>query len=667
MLNETNFPDEVLRAILKDALKKNDNETITASEIENLTYLDCSDATNRFYSSGTKKYLQNLKGLVDNFTQLQRLNLSKNEKLNNPDLLTGAIYNLISLDVSECKAMSTLNLMTSVSDANTGNNLKLQYLNCSATPIETLSLTKCTELVSLDCSKTKLSTIDLSNNTKLRSLKLDDSGWGASSYTTGTTPKLQTLDVSPCTELRELSCAWNYTAAQTNNRNPLQTLNVSNCTKLETLNCRGSSLKTLDLSKNTALKTLDCSYNLLTALDVSECTALESLNCGINTNLATLTFGNNTELNYVYCETAKLTEIDISGCTKLTKDLVHGDNNLTIHSVPKFHSQALILRSDLGLVFNIEWPNDGMTNYFQSNTSMSFDINNGEASSIFDGANATADKDNAEIFSYECPVNSIQIADPVTAYFAYTKQNIEGDEDAGKTTIITKDYSVQTYLDAVMKDNTYTVQGNTYFRSEELQNLLMAIKDFGHYVQPVLSKTNGWKLGTDHAVINAANEDYSAFVTSAKNALGKYKSIITDTNSGLKVEYTLELESLTRLLVCLIPDDETVTAVNATLDGGTEEALVYDDTEKCYIVEIPEIRPQLMSKDHTIAVTTNKGTMNIKISALSYANAILNPTSGMTPDMGHGITEDEIKNAAAAIYHYCDCTKKYRGKNGYTD
>lgn len=637
-----------MRAILKDALKKNDNETITASEIENLTYLDCSDATNRFYSSGTKKYLQNLKGLVDNFTQLQRLNLSKNEELNNPDLLTGAIYNLISLDVSDCKALSTLNLMTSVSDANTGNNLKLQYLNCSATPIETLSLTKCTELVSLDCSKTKLSTIDLSNNTKLRSLKLDDSGWGASSYTTGTTPKLQTLDVSPCTELRELSCAWNVATQQ---RNPLSALNVSNCTKLETLNCRGSSLTALDLSKNTALKTLVCSYNSLQTLTFGENDALTSLTCDVNSSL---------------------NEIDISGCTKLTKDLVIRDNNLKIHSVPKFHSQALILRSDLGLVFNIEWPKDDMTNYFQSNTSMSFDINNGEASSIFDGANATADKDNAEIFSYECPVNSIQIADPVSAYFAYTKQNIEGDADAGKTTIITKNYSVQTYLDAAMKDNTYTSMGNTYTRSEELQNLLMAIKDFGHYVQPVLSKTNGWNLGTDHTIINAANEDYSAFVESAKNALGKYAAVITDGNgeeqkSGLTVSYTLELESLTKLLVCLTPDDESVTAVNATLDGGTENVAVADNTENYYIVEIAEIRPQLMSKDHTIAVTTNKGTMNIKISALSYANAILNPTSGTTPDMGHGITEDEIKNAAAAIYHYCDCTKKYRDKNGYTD
>lgn len=652
VLNEENFPDEVLRAILKDTLNKQDNDTITTAEIENLTYLDCSDATNRFYSSGTKKYLQSLTGLVNNFTQLQRLNLSKNEKLNNPDLLTGAIYNLISLDVSECNALSTLNLMTSVSDASTGNNLKLQYLNCSATPLETLSLTKCTELVSLDCSKTKLSTIDLSKNTKLRSLKLDDLGYGSSSYTTGTTPKLQTLDVSPCTELRELSCAWNFTAAQTNNRNPLSTLNVSNCTKLETLNCKGSNLTTLDLSKNTALKTLNCSYN---------------------SSLQTLTFGKHDALTSLTCDVnSSLNAIDISGCSKLTKDRVIRDSNLTIHSVPKFHSQALIMRSDLGLVFNIEWPKDDMINYYQSNTSMSFDINNGKASSIFDGANATADKDNTEIFSYECPVNSIQIADPVTAYFAYTKQNTEGDEDAGKTTIISKDYSVQTYLDAAMKDNTYTSMGNTYTRSEELQNLLMAIKDFGHYVQPMLSKTNGWKLGTDHTVITAANEDYSAFVESAKNALSKYAAVITDGNgeeqkSGLKVEYTLELESLIKLLVCLIPDDETVTEVKTVLDDGEENTLDYDDTEKCYIVEIPEIRPQLMSKDHTIAVTTNKGTMNIKISALSYANAILNPTSGTTPDMGHGITEDEIKNTAAAIYHYCDCTKKYRDKNGYTD
>lgn len=553
--------------------------------------------------------------------------------------------NLKSLDLSGCTGVTGVTLASPA----------LEYLNCSHTNMSKLDVSACTALISLDCSNTKIAGItstatsgsnalSLLKNPNLRSLKCDNLG-----ITNNTsTSTLKTFDVTGCTELRELSLSWQVSA---NTHQSISTLDLSNCTKLETLNCSGNTLTALDVSKCPKLETLNCSNNSLTSLTLGENDALTSLTCDVNSSL---------------------NEIDISGCTKLTKDLVHGDNNLIIHSVPKFHSQALILRSDLGLVFNIEWPNDDMTNYFQSNTSMSFDINNGEASSIFDGANATADKDNTEIFSYECPVNSIQIADPVSAYFAYTKQNIVGDADAGKTTIITKNYSVQTYLDAAMKDNTYTVQGNTYFRSEELQNLLMAIKDFGHYVQPVLSKTNGWKLGTDHAVINAANEDYSAFVTSAKNALGKYKSIITDTNSGLKVEYTLELESLTRLLVCLIPDDETVTAVSATLDGGAENVAVYYNTEKCYLVEIPEIRPQLMSKDHTIAVTTTKsdnstGTMNIKISALSYANAILNPESGTTPDMGHGITTDEIKNAAAAIYHYCDCTKKYRDKNGYTD
>ena len=83
--------------------------------------------------------------------------------------------------------------------------------------------------------------------------------------------KYESLDVSECTHLRDLSIR---------NNNLLSTLDVSNCPLLESLSFSGTLIETIDLSNNPLLVELWCNSNQLTSLD----------------------FSNNPMLNYVACE-----------------------------------------------------------------------------------------------------------------------------------------------------------------------------------------------------------------------------------------------------------------------------------------------------------------------------------------------------------------------------
>ena len=79
-------------------------------------------------------------------------------------------------------------------------------------------------------------------------------------------------------------------------------------------------------------------------------------------------------------------------------------------------------------------------------------------------------------YGFRCYVNSVQMADKITAAFHY----------ADKT--ITKEYSVKEYLDSDFSGY-----------SDEVQELMTAIKDYGHFSQLLLAKEHGFTIGQDHA------------------------------------------------------------------------------------------------------------------------------------------------------------------------
>ena len=84
-------------------------------------------------------------------------------------------------------------------------------------------------------------------------------------------------------------------------------------------------------------------------------------------------------------------------------------------------------------------------------------------------------------YGFTCEVNSIQMAERISAVFHY------GD---GKT--ISNVHSVKEYVESY--DDKRLEQ-----EKETTTALVHAIADYGHFAQPILAKEHGWTIGREYA------------------------------------------------------------------------------------------------------------------------------------------------------------------------
>ncbi len=153
---------------------------------------------------------------------------------------------------------------------------------------------------------------DLSENLTLRSLSLAGCG-------------LETLDISKNTNLKYLDCSGNIGLD-----NFLVSLDLSGNPLLETLLCEGNELSALDISQNPMLQKLACSRNRIEELELSANGALTELSCK-NNWLSSLDLSHNTALVTMVCCGNRLSSLDISGNTALK--LIGVDNMSTMEEV----------------------------------------------------------------------------------------------------------------------------------------------------------------------------------------------------------------------------------------------------------------------------------------------------------------------------------------------
>lgn len=177
-----------------------------------------------------------------------------------------------------------------------GTDCSFTLISLSGQGVISLDVSSCTNLKNLDCSyNTNLTGLNLNRNVNLEKLDCTNSN-------------LKNLDVSNNINLKELIC----------NHNGLTSLDVSSNVKLENLSCYSNNLDSLDLRNNTDLVALNCAYNnSLKSLNVSNNTNLESLFCS-NNLLTSLEVSGKTNLVTLDCSYSKLERLDVSGCTKLT-------------------------------------------------------------------------------------------------------------------------------------------------------------------------------------------------------------------------------------------------------------------------------------------------------------------------------------------------------------
>ena len=76
----------------------------------------------------------------------------------------------------------------------------------------------------------------------------------------------------------------------------------------------------------------------------------------------------------------------------------------------------------------------------------------------------------------------------------------------------------------------------------------------------------------------------------------------------------------------------------------------YDPSTGRYIVSIGGVSAHKLGRTYTITVKTGKGQFPVKLSALSYANGVMQTS-----------TDDDLKRAVIALYKYYAATMAYRG------
>jgi Leucine-rich repeat (LRR) protein len=136
----------------------------------------------------------------------------------------------------------------------------VQIFKCNHNLLNTLDLTKLTQLKELYCNSNKLQQLDLSKNTQLKVLICSFN-------------KLTNLTLSANILLKKLDCLYNY----------LLNLEISKCVYLEHINCEYNMLLNINTSKNRLLKVLFCAGNkrneINLALELTENINITYLEC----------------------------------------------------------------------------------------------------------------------------------------------------------------------------------------------------------------------------------------------------------------------------------------------------------------------------------------------------------------------------------------------------
>ncbi|MBQ7168919.1 MAG: hypothetical protein IJR63_03330 [Synergistaceae bacterium] len=375
------------------------------------------------------------------------------------------------------------------------------------------------------------------------------------------------------------------------------------------------------------------SNGTLSDTEISAVTSLNLKGLGITstTGLANLT--NITALDISGNPGVKT--LDISPFTSLTLDNITADPSLTITNgagnTASFAGHSLILSGQIGVNFYVTLPED----FSDENAYMVFTVNNTPGKAITLEAAELDDTDGAYIFT--CPINSIQMAEDITATFHYG----DGLEVSNKC-------SASDYIDLVKADTTLA-------ESNALLKLVNAIKDYGSYVQTPLAKANGWTIGTDYAKMTAATTYDSTTVTNATTAVAGFA--LTGADSSFTVGMDLELNSETTLHLYITKADGT-SEIAVTPDANDGDmSSEYDSTSGKYTVTVSGISAHKLGNVHTVLVTAGGTTYNVKASALSYVHNVLSDTQS-AEEKSEGIT-----NAVTSIYNYYKATMDYRSSD----
>ncbi len=312
-----------------------------------------------------------------------------------------------------------------------------------------------------------------------------------------------------------------------------------------------------------------------------------------------------------------------------------------VDELPTFKTHSLVLSGQIGVNFFMDLPAIEGVDYTESY--MTFEISGkGTVSSDPVPYNPVRMNSKGTRYGFSCYVNSIQMADTITATFHY-----------GEDQTVSETYSIKQYIasfDAYIAEHPGVID-------DAMVNLVHTLADYGHYVQLFLAGTKGWTLGTgddQYAEMDTYYTD-SYDYNSIAEALSDYEIMAGNTDPNIKsLSYTLVLDSETMLRMTLKP-----------VTGFTGDLYVREDDNavvtiplqsKRWMVEISNIPAHLLGQKYMLDMYTDaalyEGEENnrawVVVSPMTYALMLLQ----------NG--DDAAKDAGAALYAYWQAAKTFK-------
>ncbi len=290
---------------------------------------------------------------------------------------------------------------------------------------------------------------------------------------------------------------------------------------------------------------------------------------------------------------------------------------------PTFAGNTLVLSGRIGVNFYVNLPENPGLDY--SNSYMEFEVN-GKTTTVNLSESAKVSDGN---YVFTCYVNSVQMADAITAKFWFS--------ESGEKTSIEKTYSVMDYV----------VKSRSMGFDQKTNALIRALETYGHYAQLYLSAQNGWNLGTDHA----KQKGYYAPYTDADRAEAEEKTanygIEASTSKKIsRVNYSLYLDTDTAIYLYFTPVKGYSGQPTATLNGVSVGVETLSDGR--FRVAVPKIAAHRLGETYRVTLNTDGYITTVDVSAMSYVKSILASS-----------TNQKQINMVIALYKYYAAAEAY--------
>ena len=302
---------------------------------------------------------------------------------------------------------------------------------------------------------------------------------------------------------------------------------------------------------------------------------------------------------------------------------------------PAFRTHALSLDGGIGVIFYMELPDIEGVDWSESY--MEFSVAGKDGATTTDAFDAGDTNRSGTYYAFTCNVNSIQMADAITATFHYS---------ADKT--VSQTYSVAQYVE----DFDAKLAADPEAFDETTVGLVHALADYGHYAQPYLADVRGWKLGDDHAEMSANAELTADMIADARTGLAAFAPVadLPDGGDVREVSMGLDLETNTTLCVFVTVNDEARVEYAELADGT--ELLTQELSDGRWVIELPGIMAHHLADVFDITITASGGTQaHVGVAAVSFAQVVL--------ASGEFEGDADAQNLACALWRYCQAADAY--------